>query len=62
MDTSKEYYDKIILDYKTNGSGRSLRKNCLDDGVDYQWMMKARKEYSRVQKVAGTLSHLFLCR
>ena len=25
METSKEYYDKIISDYKSNGSGRSLR-------------------------------------
>lgn len=44
METSKEYYDKIISDYKSNGSGRSLRKYCMDEGVDYQWMMKARKE------------------
>ena len=57
METSKEYYDKIISDYKSNGSGRSLRKYCMDEGVDYQWMMKARKEYSRVPQVAGTSSH-----
>mgnify|MGYP004511650213 FL=1 len=57
METSKEYYDEIISDYKSNGSGRSLRKYCMDEGVDYQWMMKARKEYSRVPQVAGTSSH-----
>ena len=57
METSKEYYDKIILDYKSNGSGRSLRKYCIDEGVDYQWMMRARKEYSRVPQVAGTSCH-----
>ena len=34
METSKEYYDKIISDYKSNGSGLSLRKYCMDEGVD----------------------------
>ena len=29
----------------------------MDEGVDYQSMMKARKEYSRVSQVAGTSSH-----
>ena len=57
METSKEYYDKVMSDYRARGAKRSLRKYCLDEGVDYQWLLKAQKEYSRTVQPSGTLSH-----
>ena len=32
---SKEYFEKIMQDYNQNGKGRSLRKYCKDEAVDY---------------------------
>ena len=57
METSKEYYDKVMSDYRSRGARRSLRKYCLDEGVDYQWLLKAQKEYSRTEQRSGTSSH-----
>jgi len=57
METSKEYYDKVMSDYRSRGARRSLRKYCLDEGVDYQWLLKAQKEYSRTAQPSGTSSH-----
>ncbi len=30
METTKDYYEKIMQDYKLNGKGRSLSKYCRD--------------------------------
>ena len=57
METSKEYYDKVMSDYRSRGARRSLRKYCLDEGVDYQWLLKAQKEYSKTVQPFGTSSH-----
>jgi len=57
METSKEYYDKVMSDYRARGARRSLRKYCLDEGVDYQWLLNAQKEYSRTVQQPGTSSH-----
>ena len=57
METSKEYYDKVMSDYRSRGARRSLRKYCLDEGVDYQWLLKAQKEYSKTVQPSGTSSH-----
>ena len=46
METSREYYDRVMSDYKTSRGRRSLRKYCQDEGIDYQWLMKSRKEFS----------------
>ncbi len=56
METSKEYYDRIMSDYKSRGARRSLRKYCMDEGVDYQWLLKAQKEYSGTGQKPGTAS------
>ena len=63
METSREYYDRVMLEYRASRGRRSLRKYCQDEGIDYQWLMKSRKEYS-VQgqpesdsDVAGTAEH-----
>lgn len=46
METSREYYERIMSDYKENRGRRGLRKFCQDEGIDYQWLMKSRKEYT----------------
>ena len=46
METSREYYDRVMSDYRERRGRRSLRKYCQDEGVDYQWLMRSRKEYS----------------
>lgn len=57
METSKEYYDNVMSDYRSRGARRSLRKYCLDEGVDYQWLLKAQKEYSKMVQPSGTSPH-----
>ena len=56
METSREYYDRIMSDYRSRGARRSLRKYCMDEGVDYQWLLKAQKEYSGTGQKSGTVS------
>ena len=56
METSREYYDRIMSDDKSRGARRSLRKYCMDEGVDYQWLLKAQKEYSGTGQKPGTAS------
>lgn len=36
----------MMSGYRETRGRRSLRKYCLDEGVDYQWLMRSRKEYS----------------
>ena len=50
METSREYYDRIMSDYREKRGRRSLRKYCQDEGVDYQWLMRSRKEYSSPER------------
>lgn len=57
MATSKEFYDKVMSNYRSSGERLSLRRYCLDECVDYQWLLKAQKEYSRTAQPSGTSSH-----
>ncbi len=34
---SKEYFEKVMQDYNLNRKGRSLRKYCKDEAVEYAW-------------------------
>ena len=43
---SREYFEKIMQDYNQNRNGRSLRKYCKDEAVDYNWLMEFKKTYS----------------
>ena len=36
---SKEYFEKVMQDYNQNRKGRSLRKYCKDEAVDYDWLI-----------------------
>jgi len=48
MKNSKEYYDRIMSDYKSRGARRSLRKYCMDEGVDYQWLENQEKLHKKI--------------
>ena len=37
---SKEYFEKLMQDYNQNRKGRSLRKYCKDEAVDYDWLIQ----------------------
>jgi len=42
---SKEYFEKVMQDYNQKRNGRSLRKYCKDEAIDYDWVMEYRKTY-----------------
>ena len=35
---TREYFEKVMQDYNQNRKGRSLRKYCKDEAVDYDWL------------------------
>jgi len=35
---TKEYFEKVMQDYNLNRNGRSLRKYCQMEGIDYKWL------------------------
>ena len=37
---SKEYFEKVMQDYNQHRNGRSLRKYCKDEAIDYDWVIK----------------------
>ena len=40
---SKEYFEKVMQDYNQHHNGRSLRKYCKDEAIDYDWVIKFKK-------------------
>lgn len=46
MDTSKKYYEDKIRDFNRYRRGRTLAQFCKDEGIDYDWMQKAKRKYS----------------
>lgn len=48
---TREYFEKVMQDYNQNRKGRSLRKYCKDEAVDYDWLVEFKKTYrsSKVQ-------------
>ena len=42
---SKAYFEKVMQDFNQIREGRSLRKYCSDEGIDYNWVIKYKKEY-----------------
>ena len=47
---SKEYFEKVMLDYNQNRKGRSLRKYCKDEAVNYDWLIQYKKNYPLQEK------------
>ena len=42
---SKEYFEKVMQDYNQNRNGRSLRKYCKDEAIDYNWVIEYKKNF-----------------
>ena len=42
---SKKYFEKVMQDYNQNRNGRSLRKYCKDEAIDYNWVIEYKKNY-----------------
>ena len=47
---SKEYFEKVMQDYNQNRKGRSLRRYCKDEVVDYDWLIQYKKTYPLQEK------------
>ena len=46
---TREYFEKVMQDYNKNRNGRSLRKYCTDEAVDYNWLIEYKKTYSAMK-------------
>ena len=47
---SKEYFEEVMQDYNQNRKGRSLRKYCKDEAVDYDRLIQYKKKYPLQEK------------
>lgn len=44
--TSRKYYEDKIREFNQYRRGRTLQQFCKDEGIDYKWMLRAKKEYA----------------
>ena len=42
---TKEYFEKVMQEYNQHRNGRSLRKYCQDEGIDYKWLQEYKRSY-----------------
>ena len=47
---TKEYFEKVMQDFNQHRNGRSLRKFCQDEGIDYKWLQEYKKTYPNETK------------
>ena len=47
---TREYFEKVMQDYNQNRNGRSLRKYCKDEAVDYTGLWSSRKPIRLVSR------------
>ena len=57
---TREYFEKVMQDYNQNRNGRSLRKYCKDEAVDYNWLMEYKKTYSAIKPQSQQPSPSFI--
>lgn len=57
---SKEYFEKVMQDYNQNRKGRSLRKYCKDEAVDYDRLIQYKKSYYLQEKKQEQLQDAFI--
>ena len=57
---TREYFEKVMQDYNQNRNGRSLRKYCRDEAVDYNWLMEFKKTYSASKPQAQQPAQSFI--
>ena len=48
---TREYFEKVMQDYNQNRNGRSLRKYCKDEAVDYNWLMEFKRIMNSFSKL-----------
>ena len=44
MDTN-DYFEKDMQNFNLNPKGRSIRKYCQMESIDYKWLQKHKKTY-----------------
>ena len=49
---TKEYFEKVMQDFNQYRNGRSLRKYCQMEGIDYKWLQEYKKTYPHASKSA----------
>ena len=42
---TKEYFEKVMQDFNQYRNGRSLKRYCRDEGIDYDWLIEYKKNY-----------------
>ena len=47
---TKEYFEKVMQDFNQHRNGRSLRKYCQDEGIDYKWLQEYKRSYPNEQR------------
>ena len=47
---TKEYFEKVMQEYNQHRNGRSLRKYCQDEGIDYKWLQEYKRSYPNEQR------------
>lgn len=45
--TSRKYYEDKLREFNQYRRGRTLQQFCKDEGIDYKWMVRAKKEYAK---------------
>ena len=56
---SKAYFEKVMQDFNQFREGRSLRKYCSDEGIDYNWVIKYIRKSIRASAMRKKIrSHL----
>ena len=48
--TAYEYFERVMQDYNQHRNGRSLRKYCQDEGIDYKWLQEYKRTYPNETK------------
>ncbi len=45
MERSREYYEDKLADYQRYRRGRTLYQFCKDEGIDYNWFLRAQRMF-----------------
>lgn len=52
---TREYFEEVMQEFNQKRNGRTLRKYCIDEGIDYEWLKKYKSTY-RSEKAGNTTS------
>ena len=47
---TREYFESVMQGFNQNRNGRSLRRYCTENGIDYKWLIEYKKTYSASKK------------